>query len=48
MPAVLSAHDRDIVRIRRRMFAARLLYALACALPAASFLALIIVLWSEQ
>jgi hypothetical protein len=48
MRTALGPHDRDIANIRRRMHAARLLYALACALPAASFLALIIVLWSAQ
>lgn len=43
-----SAHDRDMARIRRRINAVGLLYALACMLPAASFLTLIIVLWRGQ
>lgn len=46
--AALTPHDRDLRRIRRRKVLAAALYALACALPAASFLALIIVLWRGQ
>lgn len=41
-------HDRDLIRVRRRMNSIGLLYALVCMLPAASFLALIIVLWRGQ
>lgn len=47
-PASLSAHDRDIARIRRKRLMAGALYLLACLLPAGMFLTFILIYGSAR
>lgn len=47
-PAGASPRDRDLSRIRRKRLFAGLLYLLACALPAGSFLFFILTYGSAR